>query len=145
MTLLKSLILTAGVAAAFSFFLLSFGINFFQSFIALIVIQFIFFYFYGEYLKRKNAKLTIEAELRLAEENSKQTTVVTCPCDRNIETVIPINLNSDNNYMCPGCNKNISVFITTKTALATTPVTVNPLEGPIFMESLDKIINKSKK
>ncbi len=140
LTLVKSLVITVLVAATFSYFLSFLGIPVYSSFILLVVIQFLFFYFFGEYQKNKRNNLKVQADLKLLEEINRQSTDVICPCDRNIRTHIPININGDNNYTCPGCNKNISVFITTKTALATTPVTVNPLEAPIFLDKIKDII-----
>jgi FtsH-binding integral membrane protein len=140
LTLFKSLIITVLVAGIVSYFLLFFNIPLYGSFPFLIVIQFLFFYFFGEFQKNKRNNLKIQADLKLIEEINKQSMEVTCPCDRNIKSLVPINLNSDNNYTCPGCNKNISIFISTKTALTTTPITVNPLEAPIFVDSLKNII-----
>lgn len=143
LTLFKSVIITFSVAAAFSYFLTTFGINFFQSFIALIAIQFIFFYFYGEYFKRKNSKLQLDAEIKLAEEIAKQSTTVTCPCDRKIQTTIPIKVDGLNEYKCPGCEKNISVHVSTKTYLATTPLLNNPIDAPLFADVIEAIIEKN--
>lgn len=144
LTLLKSIFLTFIVAAAISYFISFFGIPFLQSFFLFIVVQFLGFYFYGQYQRNKNIKITLQKELKEIEEFNKQSTTVNCPCDRNIETTIPIDVNGDNQYMCPGCNKNISVFITTKTALATNPLSINPLESPIFLESVEQKLKEQK-
>lgn len=141
-TLFKSVLITLIVAGIGSYFLYSIGISFIPSFLLLIVFQFLFFYFLGEYKKNKVLEFQKEIENKIIEETYKQSALVTCPCDRNIQTDIPININGDNNYMCPGCNKSVSVFITTKTALATTPVTINPLETPILESFVETLKNK---
>jgi len=142
--LLKSIVITFIVAASVSYFITFFGVPFIQSFALFIVIQFLGFYFYGQYIKNKNRKIALQRELKEIEELNRQSTVVNCPCDRNIQANIPIDINGENQYICPGCNKNIAVYITTKTALATTPLSVNPLESPIFLESIEQKLKEQK-
>jgi hypothetical protein len=120
-TICKSLFITITVAAVVSFFLSSLGVYFLPSFLLVILLQFLGFYFYGEHVKRKNSKIRMQAEVKIAEELTKQQATVTCPCDRNVETTIPIKVNGENKYKCPGCTKEIKVFVVTKTALVTTP------------------------
>lgn len=141
--LLRGVGITCAVAGSIGLFLTAFNIPFVNTFLLSIVFQFIAFYFYGEYIRRKNNKIKLEAEIKLEQEKSQQFTNVTCPCDRQIQSTIPININSDNSYMCPGCQKNISVYIETKTALATTPLVINPLEAPLIAEEVNKILNKN--
>ena len=121
LTVCKSFLITVIVAAILSFLVNSLGFAFFPSFLFFILVQYVGFYFYGEHIKRRTNKLKIETELRVLEEQSKQKATVICPCDRGIETTIPININGENRYKCPGCIKDVTVFVTTKTALATTP------------------------
>ena len=141
--LLKSVLLTFLVSTSISYFLIFLGFSFLPSFILLTVIQFLFFYFYGEYANKKRAESFIKLQEKIVESNSKQTTTVVCPCDRRIQTTIPIDINSENKYICQGCDKQISVFIETKTALSTEPATSNPLNSPILLEQLENIINKN--
>jgi hypothetical protein len=106
----KSLIITLVVSTIFGIIASSFGFSFLPSFSLFTLLQFIGFYFYGEHIKRKNNKIKLEAELKIFEEQSKQITIVTCPCDRNIETTIPININGENKYKCPGLYKGYNCF-----------------------------------
>lgn len=138
LTLFKSIFITVAVAGVIGYFLIALGVPFFNSFAFCILVQFLFFYFYGEYLKNKKNKFLLQRQLKEIEEENKQSTVVTCPCDRAIQTTIPIDINYDNSYTCPGCDKSISVFISTKTALATIPVAVNPLDVPMFVDMVEK-------
>jgi hypothetical protein len=143
--IVKSLLLTALVSAGVSIFLLSFSIPFLNSFLFFIVLQFIGFYFYGEHVKRKALKLEIDAEIKLLEESTKQQLTVVCPCDKNIQSTIPIDVNRENKYICQGCNKQISVFLEAKTALSTTPILTNPLDNlntPLIDEEVKKLIKQ---
>lgn len=120
--LLRSIALTAGVAAAGAWPLVYLGINFISSFIFLVILQFVGFYFYNEHVQRKIAleeqKIINEREQIL----SQQGMDVACPCDRRVKAFVPISLSGRNEYTCPGCDKTISVYIEPKTALVTTPV-----------------------
>ena len=127
--ILKSIFITLAVAVAISYFLTTFGIPFFNTFVLTVGLQFLFFYFYGDYIIRKNNKVRLQAELKFLEETARQQTVVVCPCDKKIETIIPIDLSqSVNKYVCAGCNKNISVFSEFKTALSTDPIDLNNVD-----------------
>jgi hypothetical protein len=143
LTLLKSITITALVSTTAGYFLSAFGVPFIHTFVFCIAVQFLFFYFYGEFLKNKRNRFIRDLELKEIEEQNKQSTVVVCPCDRNIQTIIPIDIEGINNYICPGCDKNISVQVTTKTALATTPVTLNPLDSPIFLDNLEEKLKRN--
>lgn len=144
--LVKSISLTLLVAGIFSFFIISItGLNFLPIFFFLVLLQFLFFYFYGEYIKNKNNKLQVEAEIKIAEKLSQQETTVMCPCDQNVPATIPININGPNSYICKGCNKEITVFIEAKTALATKPVTTNPLTEPYFLDDVKKYIKNDNR
>lgn len=68
---------------------------------------------------------------------SKQGLVLKCPCFKQAEEFVPIELNSVNSYNCTECSKLISVDIEAKTLLATTPVDLN--SSPI---ELSKIYDK---
>jgi len=138
--IIKSLIITFTVAAAIGYFLTTVGISFLPTFFLVVILQFLFFYFYGEIVKRRNETLQVEAEINIAKELSRQQVTVTCPCDRNIQTTIPVDLSRQNSYVCQGCNKDISVFIETKTALSTKPVMSNPLDTPIMLDEIQKVL-----
>lgn len=134
--LFKSLLLVLGVAFCAAWPLTYVGINFFSSAAFFIVLQFVGFYFYGEYQSRKLAieeqKLILAAEAEL----SKQGAEVVCPCDRQIKCFVPIVLNDRNEYNCPGCKKDINVLVKLKTALITTPVIEAPSEA--IIKNLDE-------
>lgn len=103
------------------------------------------FFFYGEYIRLKENKLAVLAEIKALEEISKVTTVVTCPCDRGIKTSLPLSLHKKNDYICSGCDKKISVLIETRTALATEPLDRTQLDDPAFIQAVEKIAEDNKK
>ena len=129
--LVTSLLLTFSVSAIISWFLYSFGISFIGSFLSLTVLQFIGFYFYSEYMR---SRFLIEEQKIIAlkeAEFEKQGIEVTCPCDRNVRSFVPISLTERNEYMCPGCSKLLNVNVQCKTVLVTVPVLNDPLQGDI--------------
>jgi len=128
-----SLLLTFFVSTLLAWPLTFLGVWFLSGFGFFTVLQFVGFYFYRDYLTRKNAieeqKLIIAREAEL----SKQGAEVVCPCDRQVKCFIPIVLNQRNEYICPGCDKNVNVAVNLKTVLVTTPI-VDTLE--------DVVVNK---
>lgn len=98
------------------------GINFFSGLAFFVVLQFVGFYFYRDYIDRKMAIKEQELIVMREAELSEQGAEVVCPCDRQIKTFVPIMLNGRNPYMCPGCNKGINVSVKLKTYLTTIPV-----------------------
>lgn len=143
--ILKSIIITFSVSLILSYFITFTGIPFLPTFLVITLLQFLFFYFYGEYLKNKKMELIISAEAEITKEKLKQFTDVECPCDRKIQTNIPLNIYGKNNYVCPGCNKQVNVYIETKTALSTEPVFTNPLDSPLLTDEVEKLIKNANK
>lgn len=128
--LITSLTITLSVAGIISWALTGAGFSFISSFTSLIVLQFVLFYFYSEWIK---SKLLIEEQKLIAfkeAEYEKQGLEVSCPCDRNIKSFVPISLTDRNEYMCPGCNKLLNVNVVCKTVLVTVPILENPLNKP---------------
>lgn len=124
--LLVSLAITFSVAAICAWPLTYLGIGFLSSWLFFSAIQFIGFYFYSEHVRRKMALQEQAFILAQEAELSKQGAEVTCPCDQGIKCFVPISLNERNEYNCPGCKKDINVFVDLKTALVTTPVLEPP-------------------
>jgi len=124
--LVSSLSITFAVAAVGAWPLIYLGIPFFSSWAFLTVLQFVGFYFYNEHVSRKIALQEQQLLLAHEAELSKQTSEVTCPCDRGVKCFVPINLNDRNEYVCPGCKKDINVIVDLKTALITTPILEQP-------------------
>lgn len=137
--LAKSLLLVIGMALCAAWPLTYVGINFYSSLVFFTVLQFVGFYFYGEYQSRKLAieeqKLLLAAEAEL----SKQGAEVVCPCDRQVRCFVPITINDRNEYKCPGCNKDVNVLVKLKTALITRPVLDAPSEA--IIKNLDELGN----
>ena len=124
---LQSLSLTLVIGAILAWPFTFLGIGFLSGLIFFTTIQFVGFYFYREYIVRKTALEEQQLILLREAELSKQGAEVVCPCDRQVRSFVPIVLNQRNEYMCPGCNKNINVDVKLKTVLVTTPI-VNTVE-----------------
>lgn len=119
--LLISLAITLGISSGTSYFLTSFDIEFFKSFIFITVIQFIFFYFYNTYNQSKLNKFAIEqlSETEMQFEQSG-TDVVCANCKK--EVFAPIELPEPNNFTCPHCGSENSIYLNIETAVTTRPV-----------------------
>lgn len=129
--LITSLVVTFCVSGSISWFLYAFGFSFVGSFVALTVLQFVAFYFYSEYVR---TRMLVEEQRLIAlkeAEFEKQGVEVSCPCDRNVRSFVPISLTERNEYLCPGCNKLVNVNVQCKTVLVTVPVLTDPLQVDI--------------
>ena len=142
--ILFSIGITLLVSLVCALFLLNLNFNFLYSFLFFTLLQFVGFFFYGEFIKFKENKLAIMAELKGLEAISKISTNVECPCDRKVVQNIPVSLNSKTQYTCTGCLKKITVFIEPKTALATDPIDVTSLDDPEFIQSIAETLEKQK-
>jgi hypothetical protein len=130
--------LTVSILAAL--FLLNFGFNFFITALFFFIFQIIGFYFYGEHIKRKNAYIQAQLEIYEEMELRKITADVVCPCDKKVQTTIPIDMSSDNSYICSQCNKKIGVILDVKTVLKTDPIVADPLTNPVLIENVEKAL-----
>jgi len=137
--IIYSLVLTTLVSVVCSLFLLNFGFNFTYSLLFFILLQFVGFFFYGEYVRLRDNKLAVLAEIKALEEISKITAEVICPCDLRYTQNIPISLKAKNEYVCGGCKKKISVLIEPKTALMTEPMNGTLLDDPDFVKTIPGI------
>ena len=89
--------------------------------------------------KRQQTEIQFEQiQNERIKEFSKQGINCVCP-DENCShrAFVPIKLNEENTYECPGCSKKIKVYIGAKTFLATTPVEENPFKNFNFVEGKD--------
>lgn len=138
--LLYSLFLTVTISVLGGLFFLNFQFNFWATTVFFFVLQIIGFYFYGEHVKRKNATIEAQLELLAAAELKKITADVVCPCDKKVQSTIPIEMNSDNSYICGQCNKRISVLLEVKTALKTDPIILDPLKSPEIINTVEEAL-----
>jgi rubredoxin len=119
--LLLSLVLTLGISSGVSYFLTSFNIPFLKTFILATLLQFIFFYFFNSYNQTKLNKYAIEqlSETEMQFEQSG-TDVVCANCKK--EVFAPIELPEPNNFTCPHCGSENSIYLNIETAVTTRPV-----------------------
>ncbi len=138
--ILSSFLITSLISFLGALFLLNFGFNFLVSLFFIFTLQFVFFYFYGERIKRKNAYIEAQLELQMASELKKITADVVCPCDQKTETTIPIHMNSENSYVCGQCNKRVRVLIDVKTVLKTDPIIDDPLKNSEILKNVNEAL-----
>lgn len=108
-----------------------FGVSLLIGILAGVVIQFGLYYAFitalGAYVELKNKQLENER----IREFSLQGLEVTCPCSLKKTEFVPIILNTNNTYKCDHCQKNISVYITTETALMTDTIASVTVPAPV--------------
>jgi hypothetical protein len=93
-------------------------------------VQFIISYIFNSALNSIVALKNKQLENERIREFSMQGLEVECPCSKKVKAFVPIRLNTANKYKCAECQKTISVFVNSSTALATEPIedtdTLNP-------------------
>lgn len=139
-----SFAITALISILGGLFFLNFGFNFWLSTLFFFLLQIVGFYFYGEYVKRKNAFIQAELELQAAMALKKITADVVCPCDKKVQTTIPIDMSGDNSYLCSQCNKKIGVLLETKTVLKTEHITKDPLLDGEVLSTFEEALKDPK-
>jgi len=129
--LLTQLTVLVVTAILFGFILKHFGINLLAGVLFGVIIQFGIYYAFtttlNVYIELRNKKLENER----IKEFSLQGLEVTCPCTLKKTEFIPIVLNTNNSYKCDHCQKNISVYISTETALMTETIASVTLPAPV--------------
>lgn len=136
--------LTIVVSILGGLFFLNIGFNFWITSLFFFILQVVGFYFYGESVKRKNAFIEAQLELAAASELAKISADVVCPCDKKVKTTIPIEMNSDNTYVCAQCEKRVSVLLETKTFLKTDPIIEDPLKNPKLIKDVEEALKDPK-
>lgn len=145
---IKKLSIGLGLTILFSIlgslFFLNFSFNFWITFAFLFLLQIVGFYFYGESVKRKNAYIATQLELAAIAELNKISADVVCPCDNKVQTRIPIQMDTDNSYICAQCNKKVGVILDVKTVLKTDPIEVDPLTNPLLLQNVEEALKDPK-
>ena len=119
--ILTSIVLTIAISSGLSYFLTAFSIPFFKTFIAATVVQFTFFYFFNNYNQAKLVKIAVEklSETEVNFENSGAE-VGCANCKKQV--FVPIELPEPNNFTCPHCGSENSIYLNIETAVTTKPV-----------------------
>ena len=119
-TILKSLGITLAVSAGFAFALKQF-IGFWECFVLITVLQFLFFFF----IKNKHIQQTSDTIQDLTEDLEmlieKQQVVVECPCGKNNVPVV-LFFGEEVIVDCDKCNNKFKVIPEIQTQLVTEPV-----------------------
>jgi uncharacterized protein (UPF0212 family) len=110
------------ISILFGLYLKHFNVSLAYSIPLGIMMQFGLYYIFimvlDAWVVLKNKKLENER----IKEFSLQGMEVSCPCSLKKVEFVPIILNTNNNYKCNHCQKNISVYVTAETALVTEPL-----------------------
>ena len=118
------------ISVLFGVIFKKFELNFFLGAAFGVAIQFIFTYIFNSIVNTFAAIKNKSLENERIREFTMQGMEVECPCSRKIKAFIPIRLNTANKYKCGECQKTISVFLNSTTALTTEPIedtnTINP-------------------
>jgi hypothetical protein len=142
--ILKKLLYSFGITALVSvlgrLFCMNFGFNFWITSSFLFLLQIVGFYFYGEHVKRKNAFIQAKLELDAITELRKISVDVVCPCDKKAQTTIPLDMNTDNSYICSQCAKKVGVILDVKTVLKTEPIQEDPLRNPQIIKDVEEAL-----
>lgn len=85
----------------------------------------------------ENAKL---AELETVKALEQQYAPVKCPCDRNSQQLVMLNVNEENLYTCNTCQKDCKTLVGWKSFQVTTPVGEDPFKNFNFAENRDSVL-----
>lgn len=139
-------IIIALAICTFSGYMTSIWSEFWIGFSIALVVQFIIGMILNNHY-RFVAAIEMEQQLtqRIAD-SARQTLKLKCPCTKNIEQMVPINLNDINVYKCLNCDKGINVDISAKTALITEIVDINATHDQVInaMSNIASISNAAQ-
>jgi hypothetical protein len=122
-TLIKQLVILVGATAAITIFITSQGISIPASIAISFVLQFAVYNGFNYIVDSFTISRVRKIEYEKIRELSYQTADVTCPCSPVHRQLVPIRLNTDNQYICNSCQKLIKIYINIETVLATEPIT----------------------
>lgn len=142
--LIYSFTITFVISFLSGLFFLNFGFNLWITTLFFFILQVVGFYFYGEHVKRKNAFNEAQLELAAFAELKRITADVVCPCDKKVESTIPIDMSTENAYTCSQCQKRIGVILDVKTVLKTDPLPEDPLKNPLLLHNVEVALKDPK-
>jgi hypothetical protein len=132
--LLKPIIIFFIISISISFFFSGNILEFFKYFLFVSIIQFILGRIYISIMQLFAEKIKNER----IKEYTKQGMEITCPCYLDKKMLLPIDLNSVNNFKCLECSKDFTVDITAKTFLKTESIDLDKADAA-FIEVVKKI------
>lgn len=116
--MLRSAVITLAIAALIALCFSNFWLAFPIAIVCQIIAYNTFMYVYNAWILLENKKLENE---RLSIYN-EQSVEVTCPCQERVPAQVPIDLNGENSYQCPKCDRSCAILLEYETVLKTTPV-----------------------
>lgn len=119
--ILRSLLITSAVSCIVAYFLTTFEVPFWKSFLLATITQVIVWNVFTYVHTRRVQIRLAEIETEALAEAAKQSSTATCAyC--NTDNIIPIRFDVPNNFECNNCNKENSVYVAIETAQLTAPV-----------------------
>ena len=113
--------------------LYSFGVTSFWSYFFGVVfsvgLQYIIDYGFQKFAIVRYGLKIQQTKLEIEREYNKRGFELTCPCAEKTKCFVPINLEEGTTYVCPKCEKNVSVYVKLGTALNTEPIVVQSLDA----------------
>ena len=119
--LIRPLAILIVVSSSIAFFLLQFNINFWATFLAATVAQFVIWEIVRYVVSVRTAAKAAEMEIQILEELGKQTISIPCAACKKVN-LTPIRLDINNTFKCDECGKENAVYIEVESAQVTNPL-----------------------
>lgn len=121
--ILKSLLILGAISGSIAFFLTTFNVEFWKSFILLTVAQITVWNIYKHIYETKVTLRQRELDNEMMESLAKQSVVLPCAyCNR--DNMVPIRFDLVNEFDCDECDKKNAVYVDLKSVQMTTPLTL---------------------
>ena len=115
---LQSLGILFAISGSFALFFSEFGVTFWKSLIFVTAVQIVIWNVYQHYRQGKIISINQEIDKIAVENIAKQQ--VNLPCSScGTESVIDIQLNTANTFLCPACDTKNAIYINIETAAMT--------------------------
>ena len=121
--ILKSLLILGVISGAIAFFLTTFNIEFWKSFLLAAIIQVAAWNIYRHIYNGRMVIKQRELDNEMMESLAKQRVVMPCAyC--NSDNMVPIRFDTVNEFECEQCSKKNAVYVSLESAQLTTPLTI---------------------
>jgi len=120
--IIKSLVTTAVVSAAFGLTGLLFQLSFLGVFVITTIVQFILFFIIGSFADYLGQLKIREIETQQLKELNKSFIDVECPCDKKVIESVQVKLGERNTYVCRDCGKLNAIYLNATSAATNVPI-----------------------
>jgi len=141
LSILKSIILICTISSLGAAASHVYGYSATYTFIILILVQFVIGYAVNtaatSYILIRSRAL----EIARIESFSKQSADLKCAFCGDV-SIVPIRMDTDNEYRCPNCNERNSVYLNITVARSTTPMNMNKFTTSMIDDDKERVINE---